>query len=492
MARYVLSIDQSTQGTKALLLDEKGDLACVSALPHRQIVDERGWVEHDPAEILRNTFQAVRDVCGKAGVSPADIAVAGISNQRETALVWDRKTGEPVYNAIVWQCSRGAKICEELAATGAEEPVRTRTGLALSPYFSAAKIAWVLRSVPGAREKADNGELCCGTVDTWLLYQLTKLSTFATDYSNAARTQLFNIRELRWDRHLCDLFGIPMECLPRVVDTNAHFGTTDFDGFLPEEIEIRSAIGDSNGALFGQGCLYPGMTKATYGTGSSVMMNIGDKPKESGLVVTSIAWGLDGKIAYVFEGNINYSGAIITWLKDDLKLISSPGETEILARQANPDDRTYLVPAFSGLGAPYWDSEARAALIGMSRTTGRAEVVKAGLEAIAYQITALLRAMEEGSGTPIAQLRADGGATKNGYLMQFQADMSAKPVSIPQHEELSGIGAAYIAGLAAGLYTQEQLFGESSSKEYLPHMSAEERSAKYEGWEHAVEKVLTD
>lgn len=492
MADYVLSIDQSTQGTKAMLLDDKGELVCVQALPHKQIVNERGWVEHDPEEILENTCAAVRAVCEQAGAAPQDIRVVGISNQRETALVWDRATGEPVYNAVVWQCSRGAKICEELASQGVEESVRDRTGLALSPYFSAAKIAWILRNVPGAREKADKGGLCCGTVDTWLLYRLTNLKTFATDYSNAARTQLFNIRDLQWDAHLCSLFGIPQQCLPEVVDTNARFGKTDFGGFLPEPVEIRSAIGDSNGALFGQGCLYPGMTKATYGTGSSVMMNIGTELKTSGVVVTSIAWALDGKVSYVFEGNINYSGAIITWLKDDLKLITSPAETEALAKSANPDDTTYLVPAFSGLGAPYWDSDARAAISGMSRTTGRAEIVKAGLDAIAYQITALIRAMEDGSRSPIAQLRVDGGATKNAYLMQFQADMAAKPVCVPRHEELSGIGAAYIAGLAANIYTQEQLFGGAPAKEYVPHMTEEERSKKYAGWQAAVDRVLAD
>lgn len=490
MGQYVLGIDQSTQGTKALLLDEKGELSAVVTRPHKQIVDERGWVEHDPDEILENTCAVVRDVCEKAGAAPEDIQVVGISNQRETALVWEKETGKPIYNAIVWQCSRGAKICEELAANGAEEPVRERTGLALSPYFSAAKIAWILRSVPGAREKADRGELCCGTVDTWLVYRLTKLGVFATDYSNAARTQLFNIRDLKWDPGLCSLFGIPEQCLPRVIDTNGDFGTTDFDGYLPKPIPIRSAIGDSNGALFGQGCLYPGMTKATYGTGSSVMMNIGTELKISGLVVTSIAWGLDGKITYVFEGNINYSGAIITWLKDDLGLISSPMETEELARRANPDDTTYLVPAFTGLGAPYWDSSAKAAISGMTRTTGKAEVVKAGLDAIGYQITALLRAMEEGSGTTIAQLRVDGGPTKNAYLMQFQADMSARSVRVPEHEELSGIGAAYIAGLAAGIYNEETLFGQQAAKEYLPRMSEEERRAKYAGWQQAVDSVL--
>lgn len=492
MSQYVLSIDQSTQGTKAILLNEAGNLDAVVTLPHRQIVDEHGWVEHDPAEILRNTIEAVRLVIGQAGIERSKVCVIGISNQRETALVWDRDTGEPIYNAIVWQCARGTRICEEIAAGGKADSVRESTGLALSPYFSAAKIAWILRNVPDAREKAEAGKLCCGTVDTWLVYKLTGGSVFRTDYSNAARTQLFNIRELKWDPFLLKLFDIPEKCMPEVTDTNGDFGKTDFDGFLCEPVPIRSAIGDSNGALFGQGCLYPGMTKATYGTGSSVMMNIGSNPAESGLVVTSIAWCLDGRVTYVFEGNINYSGAVVTWLKDDMHLIESAGETEALARKANPDDTTYLVPAFSGLGAPYWDSHAKAALTGMTRTTGRNEVVKAGLECIAYQITALIKAMEAGSGTPIAQLRADGGATKNAYLMQFQSDISAKPVSIPEHEELSGIGAAYIAGLAAGLYTEDQLFDGRAAREYLPRMSEDERRRKYDGWEDAVRSVVTE
>lgn len=475
MAEYVLGIDQSTQGTKALLFDAEGKLLCRTDLPHQQMIDEKGWVEHDPEEIYRNTISAVKLLVEKAGIDKGEIRALGISNQRETALVWDRVSGHPVYNAVVWQCARGAAICEKIAAQGKAELIRSHTGLSLSPYFSAAKIAWVLQNVKGAAEKADKGELCCGTVDSWLVYKLTKGTVFRTDYSNASRTQMFNIKKLEWDEEICGLFRIPVHCLAEVTDSNGFYGETDFEGFLNHPIPIRGVIGDSHGALFGQGCLEKGMTKATYGTGSSVMMNIGECPVFSNRVVTSLAWGMDGKVSYVLEGNINYTGAVITWMKDDLNLIQSAAETEGLARQANPLDATYLVPAFSGLGAPYWDSEAKAVFCGMSRTTKRAELVKAGLESIAYQITDVIVAMEKESGIEIGELRVDGGPTKNKYLMQFQSDMAEIPVQIPPDEELSGIGAAYIAGLAEGIYHKTELFGGVERRSFVPSMTRENR-----------------
>ncbi|MCI9390006.1 MAG: glycerol kinase GlpK [Lachnospiraceae bacterium] len=491
MAEYVLGIDQSTQGTKALLFDGAGSLLGRADLPHRQMIDARGWVEHDPEEIYQNTIDVVKHLVEKTGIDKNDIRVMGISNQRETALVWDRLTGKPVYAAVVWQCARGASICEEIEGLGKADMIRGRTGLQLSPYFSAAKIAWILRNVDGVRERADRGELCCGTIDSWLVYKLTGKKEFRTDYSNASRTQMFHIGKLKWDEEICSLFKIPMSALAEVTDSNGYYGDADLEGYLDHPIPIHGVLGDSHGALFGQGCLDKGMIKATYGTGSSVMMNIGGSPVYSDRVVTSLAWGMDGKVDYVLEGNINYTGAVITWLKDDLQLIQSPAETQALAEAANPLDETYLVPAFSGLSAPYWDSQARAVIYGMTRTTKRAELVKAALESIVYQITDVMTVMGQESGIPIEALRVDGGPTKNSYLMQFQSDMAQIPVQVPPMEELSGIGAAYAAGLGAGIYQKGQLFGKTERKEYRPAMAKELREKKYTGWNKAVSKVLS-
>lgn len=492
MKKYVLGVDQSTQGTKALLFNDVGDLICREDLPHRQIVNEKGWVEHDPEEIMTNTLAVMQKVIEKAGIEKDAVCALGISNQRETALVWDRETGKPVYNAIVWQCARGAQICERMEAQGKAEMVKDHTGLPLSPYFSAAKIAWVLENVEGAGEKAAEGKLCCGNIDSWLIYNLTKDHTFKTDYSNASRTQMFNIKDLKWDEEVCESFGIPTKCLAQVCDSNSMFGETDLGGFLNHPIPICGDMGDSHGALFGQGCHMPGMIKATYGTGSSVMMNIGEKPvvSKNGLV-TSLAWGMDGKVNYVLEGNINYTGAVITWIQKDLGLIQSAKETNDLPFEANPEDKTYLVPAFTGLGAPYWDSKASASISGISRTTGKAEIVKAAVECIGYQITDIVEAMGEDSGISIEELRVDGGPTKNPYLMQFQSDMARVNVQVPEAEELSGIGAAYAAGLAVGVYEKDTLFDRMARKKYEPKMENKVREEKYAGWKTAVENVLT-
>ena len=489
MSSYVLSVDQSTQGTKALIFDRSGRILGRADMPHRQIINEKGWVEHDPEEIWRNTLQVIRDVTEKAGIRKEELAVMGISNQRETSLCWNRKTGVPVYNAIVWQCARGTEICAPLEARGAGETVRRKTGIPLSPYFPAAKLAWIFRHVEGAREAAARGELCAGTIDSWLVFRLTGGRRHQTDYSNASRTQLFNISDLCWDRELLDLFGIDPSCMPEVTDSDGDFGETDLGGWLDTPIPIRGVLGDSHGALFGQGCLKPGMIKATYGTGSSVMMNIGEKPifTDTG-VVTSLAWKIGGKVHYVLEGNINYTGAVISWLKDDVRLISSPGETEALALAANPGDTCMLVPAFSGLGAPWWNSEARAILCGMTRTTGRNEIVRAALDCIAWQITDIVKAMASGSGTAVSELRVDGGPTRNAYLMQFQSDVLNIPVRIPEAEELSGIGAAYAAGLAAGLL-DETVFDRPFRKEYRPAMAGELRESKYQAWLSAVRMI---
>lgn len=485
---YILGIDQSTQGTKALLFDREGKIIGKSYLPHDQIINELGWVEHNPEQIYENVKSVVNLLINEAHIDADRIAGIGITNQRETAVVWDRDTGTPIYNAIVWQCARGVAICNRIEQYG--EVIQRKTGLPLSPYFSAAKIAWVLENVPGAMEKSRDGSLCYGTIDTWLLYKLTGGKSYKTDYSNASRTQLFNITKLSWDDEICERFGINPSCLAEACDSDSYFGETDFDENLDRKLPIHCLIGDSHGALFGQRCLSEGMIKATYGTGSSIMMNIGPKPvfSDRGLV-TSLAWSVNHRVEYVFEGNINYSGAVISWLKNDLKLISKASETEALAFQANPSDRTYLVPAFSGLGAPYWRSEAKAVICGMTRLTGQAEIVKAALESIVYQITDIVRLMAEEAQIPVKELRVDGGPTKNKYLMQFQSDMLNIPVLVPEMEELSVIGATLMAGSALGLYTQEQLSEGMNSRSFQPSLGTKEREERYRGWHNALELV---
>lgn len=488
--KYLISIDQSTQGTKALLFDSQGNLIKRTDKAHRQIINEKGWVSHDPEEIYQNTLKVVRRLVEESGIEKDSIIGLGISNQRETSLAWDKNTGKPIGQAIVWQCARAVDICERVEAMGQGERIREKTGMNLSPYFPAAKIAWILENEEGAREKAAEGTICHGTVDSWLIYKLTGGKSYKTDYSNASRTQLFNIFELKWDEEICHMFGIDVKNMAQVCDSDSNFGETDFEGFLPKPIPIHGVLGDSHGALFGQGCLKPGMIKSTYGTGSSIMMNIGEQPVLSTHgVVTSLAWSMKGKVNYVLEGNLNYTGAVITWLKDDLELISSPGETQELAQKASKEDQTYLVPAFSGLGAPYWDSRAAAAVVGMTRTTKKAELVKAGLECIAYQIADVVKAMSEDAGMKVEELRVDGGPTRNTYLMQFQSDIARAAVQVPDAEELSGIGPAYAAGLALGLWGPE-IFQKIQRKKYTPEMPEETAKIKYQGWKNAVEKVL--
>ncbi len=490
MSKYIVGIDQSTQGTKAVLFDEKGLIVLRRDLPHKQIINDKGWVEHDPEEIFSNTIQVVKNLIEGAGIDKAEIAGVGISNQRETSIAW-KKDGKPVYNAIVWQCARAEAICDEIMDKGHSQLIRENTGINLSPYFPAGKLAWIMRNVDEAKKAADSKDLCLGTVDSFLVYRLTGGRHFKTDYSNASRTQLFNINTLKWDEEICSIFGIPITCLPEVTDSNGDFGYTDFEGYLDTPIPIRGVMGDSHGALFGQGCLSKGMVKATYGTGSSVMMNIGDRPvKSTHGLVTSLAWRMGGKVNYVLEGNINYSGAVITWLKDDLELIESAGETEKLALSASADDHTYIVPAFSGLGAPYWDGKAEAVICNMTRTTKKAEIVKAALECIAYQITDIVLAMNEDSKVPVTELRVDGGATKNKYLMQFQSDILRAKVLVPPAEELSAMGAAYAAGIALGIYDKEKLYDGVERSVYSPSMPEDERIRRYEGWKAAVRKVL--
>lgn len=483
--KTILAIDQSTSGTKALLFDGEGQLLGRHDLPHEQKINSQGWVSHDPMEIYRNTLETVRLLLEETGADRESIGAVGISNQRETALLWDRDTGLPVADAVVWQCARAAGICQRLADRG--EAIQERTGLNLSPYFPAAKWAWLLENTPGLAGK----DLCAGTIDAWLVYKLTGGRVFATDYSNASRTQLFNLRTLSWDEEVCGWFGIGPAMRPEVRFSDSLFGETDFGGLLPHPVPIHGVLGDSHGALFGQGCLSPGMVKATYGTGSSVMMHIGEKPvfSKKGLV-TSLAWGMEGKVDYVLEGNINYTGAVTKWVVEELGLLSSSKEAGPVAQSADPADTTYLVPAFTGLGAPYWDSGAKAMLYGMSRTTGRAEIVKAAEECIAYQIADVLELMGQEAGVAIQELRVDGGPTKDKFLMQFQSDILNLPVAAPEREELSGMGAAFCAGIAAGVYSKE-IFQAVRRSRFLPVMEAALRRKKREGWKQAVETLLT-
>lgn len=489
---YIVSIDQSTQGTKAVLLDEKGRFLMRRDIPHRQIIDSHGWVSHDPKEIGRNIFRAVKLLLDDSGADPARVATVAVTNQRESVAVWDRKTGEPVCDSIVWQCSRASELCREIEKAGHYPLIRSRTGLVPSPYFSAGKIAWVIRNIPGVRERAVRGEICVGTMDTWTIWLLTGGREHRTDCSNASRTQLFNIRTMEWDETLCGIFDIPMSVLPQVLDTDSCFGYTDLGGLLPKRVPIHSAIGDSHGAMFAHGCLEKGSCMAGHGTGTCIMMNTGSEIVESRHGVnTALAWRMGGKSVYALEGVVNYAGAVTTWLKDALGLINTPTESEVLCRSANPGDTTYLVPAFTGIGAPYWDDDARACFIGMSRLTGKAELVKAGIESIGYQVADIVRAMEQDAGYSVSEVRMAGGPANNGYLMQFQSDIMAVPTVLGKHEELVAIGAGQIAGLAMGMYDPVELEKSRKKQYFYPKMEESERQRKLTGWHTAVGKSFS-
>ncbi|MBS6929145.1 MAG: glycerol kinase GlpK [Lachnospiraceae bacterium oral taxon 082] len=488
MDSYVLSVDQSTQGTKALLFDGNGKFIKKTEKSHKQYINDKGYVEHDPIEIYRNTIEVIGKVIDESGIDKSNILCFGISNQRETILCWDKYTLEPLYNAIVWQCSRAKDICDDLQRKGYDGYVKESSGMQLSPYFSAAKLSWMMKNVDKIRQANVDNRLCIGTVDTWLVYKFTNGRVFATDYSNASRTQLLNIDKLTWDKKLCDIFGVDINALPQVLDSNAYFGDTDFDGILDKPIKIKSVMGDSHAALFAQHCNRKGMVKATYGTGSSIMMNVGTKRVKSKNLVSSIGWSIDNDICYVLEGNINYAGAILSWLKNDLELIDSPEETERLAKQANSDDTTYIIPAFSGLGAPYWKSNAKAVICGMSRITGKAEIVRSALDCIAYQIMDILENMSSDSGIEILELRVDGGPTKNKYLMQFQSDVIGKTIKVSEYDILSGMGAAFMAGISEGIYG-ETVFNNVKYNNYIANVD-NRTIIKKEGWKEAIKKLL--
>ncbi|WP_322151340.1 glycerol kinase GlpK [Paratractidigestivibacter sp.] len=489
----ILAIDQSTQGTKALLFDAEGNFVEKASRPHEQHVNEAGWVEHDAEEIMTNVLACSRDVCKKAGVEAGEVRAVGISNQRETCLAWDRERREPLARAIVWQCGRAKGICDEMSAReGVADRVAELSGMALSPYFSAAKLAWLLRNVDAVSAAAEGGTLALGTIDSWLVFKLSEEHAFATEPSNACRTQLLDIRTGAWSPELCDAFGVPMEALAEVKPSDSVFGHTTMGGLFAEPVPICGVLGDSQAALAAQNCLNPGDTKATYGTGSSVMMQTGSelKQSQSGLV-SSIAWDFGGERSYVLEGNLNYTGATITWLKDQMGLIESPAEVEGIIAGANPADRAYFVPAFTGLGAPWWDTEATGLLTGVTRTTGRAEMVKACAESIPYQIADVLDALRADTGLEVGELRADGGVTANGYLMQFQADMAAADVVVSSLNELSAAGAGFVAGRSAGLFDHNVIYEKVERRAFKPQMSKADVAAKRDGWHLALKQATT-
>lgn len=487
--QLVLAIDQSTQGTKAIVLDGAGAVLAKASRPHRQIVNELGWVEHDPREILANVVAVCREALGAAGAADGELAAIGISNQRETVAAWDLRSGEPLCNAIVWQCSRAKGIAEELAP--AAERVRAVTGLTLSPFFSAAKMAWMLRNIDEVRAAGKAGTLALGTIDSWIVYSLCEGHPFVTEPSNACRTQLLDLSGVRWSEEMCELFGVPMEALAEVRPSDSVFGMTTLGGVLAHPVPVRAVLGDSQAALMGQGCVRPGDVKATYGTGSSVMMQAGGKLPESyeGLV-GSIGWQAGGETCYVLEANLNYTGAVISWLKDQVGLIDDPGECEGCARAANPDDRCVFVPAFTGLGAPWWDSDATGMWTGITRTTGRNELVKAGLDSIAFQIADVVHLLREATGLAVGELRVDGGPTANGYLMQLQADLIHARVNVSGLRELSAAGAGYLAGRGAGVFEPGVVSGFAERRTYERQMGDSERLALKARWRAAMRQVL--
>lgn len=491
---FILALDQSTSGSKAMIVDKNGSIVAKASLEHRQYYPNPGWVEHDPMEIYENVKRVLTEVLADSNMKAGDMDVLSITNQRETVLVWDRSSGLPVYNAIVWQCRRSSELCEELKRRGYEEAVRQKTGLLLDPYFSGTKVKWILDNVEGAREKARSGRLLMGTVDSWLVWKLTGGKVHSTDYTNASRTLLFNIRTLQWDEELLELFEIPGGMLPAIKSSDDIAGFTSTEELFDAEIPISGIIGDSQGALFGQNCFEPGMVKATYGTGSSIMMNIGEQFTEAGSgLVTSVAWGISGRVEYVLEGIVHCTGDALKWVKDNLGLFDSFEEARAMANSLKSNDGVYMVPAFVGLGIPYWDSGARAAVVGLSRGSEKEHIVRAAIEATAYQIRDAVDRMETESGIRPKELRVDGGPTKDAFLMQFQADMLNLKVVSTEIAELSSMGSVYLAGLAVGLWKDKEEIKRlrKESGRYFPSMDEATRESLYDGWKTAVKRVLT-
>lgn len=488
MGKYIMALDAGTTSNRCILFDKEGNICSMAQKEFRQFFPNPGWVEHDANEIWSTQLGVAVEAMNMINAKAEDIAAIGITNQRETAIVWNRETGEPIYNAIVWQCRRTSDIADELKKKGLEEIYRQKTGLMIDAYFSATKIKWILDNVDGARELADQGKLLFGTVETWLIWKFTKGKVHVTDYSNASRTMLFNINTLEWDKDILEELGIPESMLPTPMPSSCVYGNTDAS-FFGEEIPIAGAAGDQQAALFGQTCFHEGEAKNTYGTGCFLLMNTGEKPvfSKNGLV-TTIAWGLDGKVTYALEGSIFVAGAAIQWLRDGMRMIDSASDSEYMASKVKGTHGCYVVPAFTGLGAPHWDQYARGTIVGITRGTTKNHIIRATLESIALQVCDVIDAMKADAGIDIRALRVDGGASANNFLMQFQADMLDAPVNRPVCVESTAIGAAYLAGLAVGYWSgkEDVMKNQQLDRVFSPSISKEEREQKRKGWNKAV------
>ncbi len=496
MKKYVLALDQGTTSSRTIVFDKKGSIVSKAQFEFNQIYPKAGWVEHDPYEILDSQLRSLTAALENGNIKPEEIAAIGITNQRETTILWDKDTGKPVYNAIVWQCRRTAPICEKLKDDGFGDYIREHTGLIIDAYFSGTKIKWILDNVPEARTLANDGKLLFGTVETWLIWNLTNKQVHITDYSNAARTMLFDIEKLTWDEHLCKELGIPMNILPTVRESSSVYGyVSDTVPGLKElaGIPISGAIGDQQAALFGQACFNAGMAKNTYGTGCFLLMNTGEKRVHSkNNLIEGIAWGINGKVTYDLEGSAFNAGSVIKWLRDELRLISEPSECDFLAESVPDANGIYLVPAFTGLGAPYWDMYARGCIVGLTRGANRAHFARAVLECIAYQCTDLVDAMKKDSGILLSELRVDGGASVSNIMMQIQADLTATKVNRPKLIETTALGAAYMAGLAVGFwkdFDEIETVREVDSI-FTPAISTDEREKMLKGWHKAVSRSM--
>lgn len=487
---YIMAIDQGTTSSRAIIFDKKGNHIGSSQKEFTQYFPQEGWVEHDANEIWNSVQSVIAGAFIESGIKPDQIAGIGITNQRETTIIWDKKTGRPIYHAIVWQSRQSSKIANELKEQGFEELIHQRTGLVVDSYFSATKIRWILDHVEGAQERAEKGELLFGTIDTWLLWKLTDGEVHATDYSNASRTMLYNIHKLEWDNEILELLNIPKVMLPKVVSNSEVYGKTKGYHFFGSEIPISGMAGDQQAALFGQMAFEPGMIKNTYGTGSFIVMNTGEKPQLSkNNLLTTIGYGINGKVYYALEGSIFIAGSSIQWLRDGLKMLKKASDSEAAAEMSNNQDEVYVVPAFVGLGAPYWDQEARGAMFGLTRGTTKEDIIKATLQGIAYQVRDVVNTMQEDTGIEIPVLKVDGGAANNEYLMQFQADILNTPIQRASDLETTALGAAFLAGLAVGFWkdTDEIKENYEAGKIFQVEMDEERRARLYHGWKKAIE-----
>lgn len=490
MAKYILSLDAGTTSNRAILFDHNANMCAIAQKEFTQIYPKPGWVEHDANEIWNSMSGVIDEVMSISGASFTDIAAIGITNQRETTVVWDKRTGEPVSNAIVWQCRRTAEYCDKLKSQGLAEPIREKTGLLIDAYFSATKLRWILENVPNARVRAEKGDLLFGTIDSWLIWKLTGGESHVSDYSNASRTMLYNIHELEWDEEILKILGIPRSMLPEVKPCGSILGYTTAS-LTGRAIPIAGSAGDQQAALFGQVCFNQGQAKNTYGTGCFLLMNTGEKPiYSSNGLVTTIAWGFNGKVNYALEGSIFTAGAAVQWLRDELKLVKSASETEAAAREVRDTNGVYVVPAFTGLGAPYWDSYARGTIVGLTRGANRNHIIRAVLESIAFQTNDVLTAMQQDSGIKLSSLRVDGGAAANDFLMQFQSDIIQAPVLRPACLETTAMGAAFFAGLTVGFWSSQEEVSRmvTISNEFTPQQNDEWRKNACDGWHKAVKR----